>query len=171
MLVPELVLDPEARANPALFDEQGVLKPSAFDPGGRAILERAREEAANMGEGMLRIPALLLALAQFEGGETVRLLGLQGIAPQQLQAQVKATAPRSTTANERLKRIPTLRQFDVWFSVLTVLDLAWEISQYDRGLIGEPHILYGLLIGRRSTKLLEAAGVDVDQMIEQAGWY
>jgi tetratricopeptide (TPR) repeat protein len=164
------ILTPAERANPALFDEQGKLELDVFDDSGRGILARAHEEAAAIGAEFLRIPALVSALAQFEGGETARLLEQQGIPRERLQAQAEAAAP-GAASDERLRHVARLSQFDLWFSVLKVLDLAWEIAQYDQGRIGESHILYGLLVSRHAETLLEGAGVDVDQMTEQAGWH
>jgi hypothetical protein len=64
-----------------------------------------------------------------------------------------------------------LSQFNLWFSILKIFDLAWEIARYDQGQIGEPHIFYGLLISRSATKLLKGAGLNIDKAIQQAGWY
>ncbi len=166
--VAELVLTEAERVNPALFDQQGLLKLEVFDISGQAILDKAKQEAEAMGEMFLKPPALVLALAQFEGGETIRLLGLQGIAPDLIRNHVHASD--STYNGKQFKSTTVLSQFNLWFSVLRIFDLAWEIAQYDQNMIGEPHILYGLLVSRSGTKQLQAAGVDVNKMIEQAVW-
>jgi tetratricopeptide (TPR) repeat protein len=166
---PRIVLSPAELAHPALFDEQGNLRLEVFDDSGREVLAEAHQEAAATGADLLRVPALVLALAQREAGETARLLERQGIPPRQLQVQARG-AVSGVVHNGRLRHVATLSQFDLGLGTLGVLDLAWEVAQYDRGRIGEPHILYGLLISRHAQRLLESAGADVDRMVEQAGW-
>jgi len=163
----KFLLDESQRANPHVFDERGHLRSEVFDPGGREVLERAWEETIAAGETLVRLPALLSALARQADGETGRLLARQGIPP----ARLWLPAPAAEAGAPRLlvPRRP-LSQFDLWLSVLKTLDLTWEIAQYDRGRIGEPHLLYGLLANPSAGGLLEAAGVNVEQMIEQAGW-
>jgi tetratricopeptide (TPR) repeat protein len=164
-----IIFPPSELANPALFNERGgMLKLEMFNDSGQTILALACEAAATMGEKVLGSSALMLALTRFEGGETLRLLKLQGFSPQKLQDQ--GAIPTVSTPNYS-KPISTLSQFDFWPDALNTLNLAWKIAQYDRYIIGEPHILYAMLIHHRTTKFLQAAGVDVEQMIEQAGWY
>jgi tetratricopeptide (TPR) repeat protein len=168
--MPELILDETERVNPALFDQKGVLQLEIFDDSGKTVLELAKEESAAMGEALLRVPALVIALTRYQGGETLRLLELQGIAPEVVQAQARNSTGKSFDSVP-LKTTSVLSQFNLWFSILKIFDLAWEIALYDQGQIGEPHICYGLLVSHSAAKLLEGAGADVGQMLQHAGWY
>lgn len=166
----ELKLKESERRNPNVFDELGLLILDVFDTSGRKILALALEETAERGEIFLKLPALVAALTRFEGGETRHLVELQGISPEQLLAQTQFIS-QSTSVSEPLNIVLVLSQYKIWYSVLEVLDLAWEIAQYDQGKISESHLLYGLLISRSATKVLQAAGINVDQIVEQAGWH
>ncbi|MGD2086284.1 MAG: Clp protease N-terminal domain-containing protein [Candidatus Aminicenantes bacterium] len=167
--MPELILDKTERFNPALFDRKGILILDFFDTSGQAVLTLAKEESTAMGEALLRVPALLIALTRYEGGETLRLLTLQGIAPEAVRTQARNSTGKYFEGKP-LKTTSLLSQFNLWFSILKIFDLAWEIARYDQGQIGEPHIFYGLLLDNNATKFLKVAGLDIDKAIQQAGW-
>jgi tetratricopeptide (TPR) repeat protein len=168
--LPEFRLKENERANPYLFDELGLLKLNLFDPGGQKALALALEETAGREEVLLKLPALLSALTRLEDGETCRLVARQGISPRQVQAQISSEA-ESALDSEALSTVLVISQYKVGYTILRILDLAWEIAQYDQGKIGESHILYGLLVSGSATTILQAAGIDADVMIEQAAWY
>ncbi len=168
--MPVFVYKEDERRNPALFDSRGKLQLEVLEDSGKTVLELAKEEAATVGEYLLRVPALLIALTRYEGGEILRLLALQGTQPEKPQAQARNSTVKYVDSKP-LKTTSVLSQFNLWFSVLKIFDLAWEIAAYDRGKIGEPHIFFGLLVSRSAKTMLEVAGVNIEKMIQQAGWH
>jgi len=167
--MPQYIFAESELANPVLFNRQGLLILDNFDESGQSVLYAAIEQAKQLQEELIGLRALLSALVLYEQGETCRLLLLQDIKPYELFDNTNASLKYSASTHE-LKRDKTLSQFDFWHEVLDILNLAWDIAQYDRGKIGERHLLYGLLISHRATKLLHRLGINIDRMIKNALW-
>ncbi|MFO1432349.1 MAG: Clp protease N-terminal domain-containing protein [Candidatus Competibacteraceae bacterium] len=168
----EFIWKPNELASPVLFDEKGLLRYELFDDSGCAVLGQAQQEAAALGENELRPRALLLALTKVANREIIHLLQQLKVAPQQLQDQLQTavTGALDHADQGRLAQVTKLSQFDMWPSTCRTLELALEIAQYDQGLIGERHLLYGLLVGGGAAGLLHKAGVDANQILERVIW-
>jgi ATP-dependent Clp protease ATP-binding subunit ClpA len=170
-VIPEAVFKYKELAHPVLFDRHGRLQLTAFETSGQATLSQAKSEAATAGIDLIDVFVLLLALLQSPGNELSRLLKLQGVTPESLQDRIQAVVVANSTASHRLQEVAILSQFDFWSSAIEVLNMAWEVAQYDQGQIGETHLVYGLLLSPGVSRLLAQAGLDVNQMVTQVAWH
>lgn len=168
--VPMVVFEEKEIINPILFDQKGYLNLGAFDQSGRAVLDFAKEEAAALGLALLSLPPLVGALTRVPGGETVHLLNLQDIEPREFRERVQKDI-RPSRGHEPITPDSRLHQFNLWHTTIHVLRLAWEIAAYDRGLVGEPHIMFGMLVNSHAAVFLKNSGVDVSRMLQFAGCY
>lgn len=155
--------------NPMLFDDSGNLNFDMFDESGKQIMATALEIAISRNESLIGIPALFSALLTGDNGELKHLLSLQGIRTRRLKDRLEKQRKRSWES-EPLGPESGLSQFNLWFDVLHVLDLAWNISRFENEKIHGSHIFYGLLISHKITNMLEDEGADVNQILENAGW-
>ena len=125
----------QANLHPDLFDNQGALNWSMFDPESQAILRAACKLAVEKKEAVIDLPVLVMAMKNGGGSENPPANDIK-------------LSLRPVT-NTRLAQA-ALTQYDFWLSVLDVLLFACELALKEKRPIHKVDLIAGLEASPRS---------------------
>jgi hypothetical protein len=131
--------------------------------GAKRVIDLAREAAIERSSPLVDLPALWSALWRAKPDLLERLLARQGLAS--LQVLPKLEELRYEGHRLRLAKVKNLTEDDLALSVTQALERAWDIAQYEEGIIDERHLLAALLVNETSAGWLRRAGVDIARMV------